>query len=100
VHPRSTDCILGGTLEVGSWDTTPDPAQTAAILERCADIAPAVAGAPVIDTVVGLRPGRPQVRLERDADLLPVPVVHNYGHGGAGVTIGWGCARDVAVLVH
>ena len=45
VHPRTTDCILGGTLEVGSWDTTPDPAQTAAILDRCADIAPAVAGA-------------------------------------------------------
>lgn len=99
VHPRTTDCILGGTLEVGSWDTTPHPAETAAILERCADIAPAVAGAPVLETVVGLRPGRPEVRLERDDALLPVPVVHNYGHGGAGVTIGWGCARDVADLV-
>jgi D-amino-acid oxidase len=99
VHPRSEDCILGGTLEVGSWHTEPDPAETAAILERCTDIAPQLAGARVIETVVGLRPGRPEVRVELDRDLLPVPVVHDYGHGGAGITIGWGCARDVAELV-
>ncbi|GAA0951346.1 FAD-dependent oxidoreductase [Virgisporangium aurantiacum] len=99
VHPRSDDCILGGTLEVGRWSTTPDPEQTAAILARCADIAPAVAGATVLDTVVGLRPGRSEVRVELDRDLLPVPVVHNYGHGGAGITIGWGCAGDVTSLV-
>ena len=44
VHPRSKDCILGGTLEVGSWNTEPDPAETAAILARCTDIVPALAG--------------------------------------------------------
>jgi D-amino-acid oxidase len=100
VHPRSNDCILGGTLEVGSWDTRPDPAQTAAILDRCIDIAPPLAASRVLDSVVGLRPGRREVRVELDRDLLPVPVVHDYGHGGAGITIGWGCARDVAALVH
>jgi D-amino-acid oxidase len=99
VHPRSTDCILGGTLDVGRWDTEPDPDETRAILQRCTDIAPALAGASVLETIVGLRPGRPTVRVELDADLLPVPVIHNYGHGGAGVTIGWGCARDVTALV-
>ena len=99
VHPRTQDCILGGTLEVGEWNTTPDPAVTAAILARCADIAPQVADATVLDSVVGLRPGRPEVRLELDDELLNVPVVHNYGHGGSGVTIGWGCAAEVASLV-
>ena len=99
VHPRSEDCILGGTLEVGDWDTVPDPAETAAIVERCTDIVPALAGTRVLQTVVGLRPGRPAVRVELDHDLLPVPVVHDYGHGGAGITIGWGCAQDVASLV-
>jgi D-amino-acid oxidase len=99
VHPRSRDCILGGTLEVGSWDTEPDPAETTAILERCIDIAPPLAGARVLESVVGLRPGRPKVRVELDHELLPIPVIHNYGHGGSGITIGWGCAQDVAALV-
>ena len=99
VHPRSTDCILGGTLEEGSWSTDPDPAETAAILDRCTDIAPRLADARVIETIAGLRPGRPEVRVELDEDLVPVPVVHNYGHGGSGITIGWGCAHDVAALV-
>lgn len=52
---------------------------------------------------VGLRPGRPSVRLEKEALQLesrsaPLPVVHNYGHGGAGLTLAWGCAKDVVQL--
>ena len=99
VHPRTQDCILGGTLEVGVWDTTPDADETAAILKRCADIAPALAGAQLIESIVGLRPGRREIRLELDESLLAVPVVHNYGHGGSGITVGWGCAADAAALV-
>lgn len=99
VHPRSTDCILGGTLEVGNWNTEPDPAETTAILERCVDIAPDLVDSQVIESVAGLRPGRPEVRVELDDDLLPVPVVHNYGHGGSGITLGPGCAQDVAAFV-
>jgi D-amino-acid oxidase len=100
VHPRSKDCILGGTLDVGMWDTEPDAAQTAAILARCTDIAPELSASEVIDSIVGLRPGRPTVRVETDHRLLPVPVVHNYGHGGSGITIGWGCAQQVVALVN
>jgi len=99
VHPRSRDCILGGTLEKGNWNTEPDPAETAAILARCADIVPGLAGVRVIESLAGLRPGRAEVRVELDRELLPVPVVHNYGHGGSGITVGWGCAQDVAALV-
>jgi D-amino-acid oxidase len=100
VHPRLHDCILGGTLDEGRWDTTVDPAAGAAIIERCCDLVPALRAARVIEHVVGLRPGRSTVRLEEDEPLdSGARVVHNYGHGGAGITLSWGCAREVVALV-
>jgi D-amino-acid oxidase len=100
VHPRRGDCILGGTLDEGRWDTAVDPAAGAAIVERCCDLVPALRGARVLEHVVGLRPGRSTVRLEEAEPLNSgARVVHNYGHGGAGVTLSWGCAREVASLV-
>jgi D-amino-acid oxidase len=100
IHPRTDDCILGGTLDTGAWDTTVDPATTESIVARCTDLVPALAEAEVLEGLVGLRPGRPEVRLELEADLVPgVPVVHNYGHGGSGVTLAWGCAQDAAALI-
>jgi D-amino-acid oxidase len=100
VHPRQTDCILGGTLEENNWDTRVDLAAAQSILERCRDIAPALADAHVIDHVVGLRPGRPTVRLEEDRpDSSGTRIVHNYGHGGAGITLSWGCAAEVTDLL-
>lgn len=100
VHPRIDDCILGGTLEEGRWDTTVDLAAAAAIIERCCDLVPALRSARVLEHVVGLRPGRSTVRLE-EGELLDsgARVVHNYGHGGAGVTLSWGCAHEVVQLV-
>ncbi|MEX1179150.1 MAG: FAD-dependent oxidoreductase [Nitriliruptor sp.] len=99
IHPRTDDCILGGTVDVGDEDTTPDEAVTAAILERCTALAPALRDAEVLEVMVGLRPGRPSVRLERDPSAVPdAMVVHDYGHGGAGVTLAWGCAEEVVRL--
>lgn len=93
VVPRSRDVVLGGTADEGEWSRTPDPATAASILERAAAIEPRLAGARVLRHKVGLRPGRPAVRLEREGD-----VIHCYGHGGCGVTVSWGCADDVVDL--
>jgi D-amino-acid oxidase len=99
VHPRTDDCVLGGTLEEGRWDTTPDPAVGAAILERCLDLVPALRGVEVLEHVAGLRPARPTVRLAAEPPTGSTPrVIHNYGHGGSGITLAWGCAADVAAL--
>lgn len=100
VHPRSQDCVLGGTLEPGEWDTTPDAAAGEAILERCRELVPELRDARVLGQAVGLRPGRKTVRLELDpAPPKGLTVVHDYGHGGAGMTLAWGCAEEVAELV-
>jgi len=93
VVPRSRDIVLGGTAIEGEWSRTPDPAAAASILERATRIEPRLAGARVLRHKVGLRPGRPAVRLEREGD-----VIHCYGHGGFGVTVSWGCAADVVDL--
>ena len=95
-HPRWVVC--GGTDVVGSEDTEPDAVVHVAIVARVRQAVPALAGVEVLGTRVGLRPVAPSVRLagmEVDGRL----VVTNYGHGGAGVTLSWGCAQEVVDLV-
>ncbi len=101
VHPRSRDVVLGGTFEPGEWDCTPSAAIGQAIVERCTALVPELRGARVIDQLVGLRPARHGgVRLAIDPFGLPggVGLIHDYGHGGAGVTLSWGCADEVVTL--
>jgi D-amino-acid oxidase len=101
IHPRSRDVVLGGTFEPGASDCTPNASIGQEILARCAALIPELGGARVIDQLVGLRPARHGgVRLESDPAGLPgeVRLIHNYGHGGAGVTLAWGCADEVVTL--
>jgi D-amino-acid oxidase len=94
VVPRERDVVLGGTAQEGAEDRSADPATTAAIRARCTALVPALRDAPVVGVAVGLRPVRPSVRLEAEGR-----VVHCYGHGGAGVTLAWGCAVEVATVL-
>ena len=94
VVPRAHDIVVGGTDQEGEWSRTPSPDDAQAILERARRLVPELAGATVLRNRVGLRPARPQVRVERQGD-----VVHCYGHGGAGVTLSWGTADEVVDLV-
>ena len=95
-HPQRVVC--GGISIPDRWDTTPDPDVTDRILQRCRRIEPRFREAEVIETITGLRPDRPSVRVEWEP-LGRARCVHNYGHGGNGVTLSWGCARDVVRLV-
>lgn len=98
VVPRGSDVVCGGTAVERAAGTEPDPDVEAAVLARVRALVPALRDAPVLSRAVGLRPARPTVRLER----LVVdgrPVVPCYGHGGAGVTLSWGCAAHVARLL-
>ncbi|MET8975520.1 FAD-dependent oxidoreductase [Streptomyces sp. NPDC004539] len=97
--PQPGRLLLGGTAEEDAWSLTPDPAVAEAIVRRCAVLRPEIAGARVLGHRVGLRPARGVVRLERGVLEDGRTVVHHYGHGGAGVTVAWGCAREAAGLV-
>ena len=90
VVPRSDTVVVGGTDEDGDWSRTPSPETAAEILARATRLVPELARARVVAHRVGLRPVRPEVRLEAEGR-----VVHCYGHGGAGVTVSWGCADEV-----
>ena len=53
----------------------------------------------IIRRTVGLRPFRPTGFVVRAERLLDKLLVHDYGHGGAGVTLSWGTAELAADLV-
>lgn len=96
--PRGDHVVLGGTAADHDDDLSVRPTEADAIAQRCGALDPRLADAPRLRDVVGLRPGRPHVRLERQR-IGEHTVIHNYGHGGAGVTLSWGCARDVLPLL-
>lgn len=96
--PHGDRVVLGGVALEDDWDRDPDPCVSEQILARCATVDPRLADARILDTEAGLRPVRPTVRLAAE-DRDGVRCIHNYGHAGIGVTLSWGCARDVVALI-
>jgi len=95
--PHGDHVVLGGAHR-DSADTAPDEAEAAEIVRRCAIVEPRLAGARLIEHKVGLRPGRPEPRVEAE-ERDGARIVHNYGHAGTGVMLSWGCAKEAADLV-
>ncbi len=92
--PRTNDCVFGGTNEL-SDNRAPDPSATSRIIAECSRVLN-IDEPKVIAARVGLRPFRKSgIRVESDLLADRRPVIHNYGHGGAGFTVSWGCAAKV-----
>ena len=99
LFPHGDLVLLGGTAEDGAWDLAARPAVTERIVRDCSAVFPRLREAEIVEHRVGLRPCRPSVRLDA-ADLGGGRVLwHNYGHGGGGVTLSWGCAREITEAV-
>jgi D-amino-acid oxidase len=103
ILPRGDDMlVLGGLVEIDEWDLDiglENYGPVRDMLRRCEEFMPALRHAEidVFEPVrVGLRPYRRQnVRVELETGTR---IVHNYGHGGSGVTLSWGCAAEVVEL--
>jgi D-amino-acid oxidase len=95
--PRGNDCVLGGTNDI-SEDAEPDAGDTSRIVAEAARVL-GIDEPLVIKERVGLRPFRRSgIRLEAERLADGRSVIHNYGHGGSGFTLSWGCAEAVFAL--
>ena len=96
---RANSVSIGGTLEHGNWNEKIIDDVTKDILRRCTKLEPSLAKAEVINTSAGLRPLRSQVRLDTSAGPKGGLVIHCYGHGGQGISLSWGCAKDIGDII-
>ena len=103
ILPRGNDMlVLGGLVEMDEWDLDiglENYGPVRQMLRRCEEFMPVLRHAEldVFEPVrAGLRPYRRQnVRVELEPGTR---IVHNYAHGGSGVTLSWGCAAEVVQL--
>jgi len=100
IVPRTHTTVLGGTAQENDWNVQPSDDDTNRILKNCRTLSPHFNDVEIVQVKVGLRPTRPSIRLEPELFQEGKKVViHNYGHGGSGFTVCWGCANEVAEIL-
>lgn len=96
--PHGDRLLIGGVSIADRWDRAPRPELNERLLAAARAANPAIGDAEVLGANVGLRPQRPSVRVEQETRPWGL-LIHNYGHGGLGVTLSWGCAHTVREIV-
>lgn len=102
IVPGFSGVTLGGCRNFESFDLKPNKYDYDSIKTRCEALVPSLKTATVTEVKVGLRPHRDPVRVEIefvDTSRGIQKIVHNYGHGGYGVTTSPGTAKHAAKLV-
>ncbi len=94
IVPRKDAMIVGGTYEENVYDEATEPSTIQTLLNNAYAFMPELKQQKVIGNWAGLRPYRPTVRVEKENNII-----HNYGHGGSGFTLAFGCAEDVAGML-
>jgi len=105
ILPRNDDKLwLGGLVQPNQWDQNINlqypPVRR--MFEKLKEFFPPLRNYgddDVEEVLVGLRPGRKGGNIRLEWDPVSPSVLHNYGHGGAGVTLSWGCAKEVGAMV-
>lgn len=99
VYPRRDDTILGGTTEMDDESDQVDLPTLDRLIEGNRRILPNLRPDAIRGRYAGVRPYRKgSIRLETE-EVGGKCIIHNYGHGGAGVTLSWGSARMALALL-
>ncbi|MEO6232959.1 MAG: FAD-dependent oxidoreductase [Ferruginibacter sp.] len=96
VVPRKDAIIIGGTYEMDEEHAITKPETINRLLKTAYEVFPQLAQHQVLGSWAGLRPYRNEVRVEREAGKN---IIHNYGHGGSGFTLAFGCAETVCKIL-
>ena len=105
ILPRNDDKLwLGGLVQPNQWDKdlTMDSPSVRRMFDNVKEFYPPLGNYgddDVEEVLIGLRPARKGGNIRLEWDAVSSSVLHNYGHGGAGVTLSWGCANEVCAMV-
>ncbi|ETN78873.1 FAD dependent oxidoreductase [Necator americanus] len=101
--PKNNSVVVGSVKQVNRSDVRVTEEDRNDIWRRYEELHPAMKDARILGEWCHLRPARESIRVEsvakRTQSGATYTVVHNYGHGGHGFTVGWGTAVRAATLV-
>ncbi len=100
MSPIDRRSFLSGAITAAGFALAAPHLQTRAQTQAARRLAPVkVARNRIIREIVGLRPYRPEGFVVEAVRVGNKTLIHNYGHGGAGITLSWGTASQAVDLI-